>query len=142
MIIFSIVVSIFSASKEQKKKIASMGKFRSKTRVPKTAAHVADDASLYEDEGSMAEPVEGECYQSVTSATEAFIADSPEQDKTRPLADIVASVGRQARRNQTQECRKMASEIVEESQESEFSLNDPDAAKRAIIYSEILKPKF
>ena len=118
-----------------------MGRFRSKTRVPKTA-HVADDASLYEDEGSMAEPVEGECYQSVTSATEAFIADSPEQDKPRPLADIVASVGRQARRNQTQKCRKMASEIVEESQESEFSLNDPDAAKRAIIYSEILKPKF
>lgn len=32
--------------------------------------------------------------------------------------------------------------LDDKSQESEYSLENPDEAKRAIIYSEILKPKF
>lgn len=69
----------------------------------------------------------------------SFIDSSPENEPNSPISDIVSGLQKEPASSKV---AQTVAAVAEEASESEYSLKDSEEAKRAIIYSEILKPKF
>jgi len=139
VIIVSVIFSIFSSRKKEKKRASFMEQF-----IPKPQPF--DDIPVDMDPNDI--PVDME--------PPTFIVNSPENEpaqytekRVEQRVEQCAEQPIRKRKHNNQKPTKPAAEpakpavpVIDDTQESEYSLNDPEAAKRAIIYSEILKPKF
>lgn len=144
VIIVSIVISVVSSLKEDKKKNSLFGQFvrHSRPNKPVSSTPAEDDHSSYASDNGMAGHMDGEDYDSAISSAASFINNSPEVAPSNPLGDVISSVAQQQRTKRATEEGKKMETVIDDTPESEYSLRDPEAAKQAIIYSEILRPKF